>query len=211
MIELIEKYNTVIFTLLGVTLGALITFIGNLVLKRNELKLKLREKVLDKRMQAHENIINLTKTLRTMNILGFDSKTKEVLRIPNILTSRQQFDEWYTQYYNLTAYSTTWLSTDLTRELNLFLDYIINLYEKIQNIDDKKIILIGYIIRQDFIDFSGELEKLAFILFERDLYKLKLNDLKKWHKYEKTETEKRLQNTELLKKEIEIDKIINNY
>jgi hypothetical protein len=210
MSDFIEKNNVVIFTLLGVILGGLLTFLSNWFIIKKKMKLKLKEKVLDKRVQAHENIINLTKTLRTMEFLGIDTELSEVQRIPYMFSSRQKFDEWYMIYIKLISDSTTWLSNDLIKEINLFQDYIVNLFDKIKNLDDNKLKIIGNVVKYDFIEFSGHLERIAYRLFEKDLYKLKLSDLKKWHKYEKSEIIKRLQNTELLKKEKEINRIIND-
>lgn len=208
MIDLEEKYIRAVFALIGVLLGALMTFFANLILKRNELKLKLREKVLDKRIQAHENIIKLSITLRTMNYIEFNDPIKEVKRIPMLLSSMQRYIEWSNQHLNLIIDSTTWLSTDLTRELNLFQDYLTNLDGRILDLDDNRIKSIGDIVRQDFIDFSSNIEKLAYKLFEKDLYKLKLNDLNEWHKYSKQETLRRLKNTELINRKDEIDIIV---
>jgi len=118
MLEFIEKYNTIIFTLIGVLLGAFLTFIGNLRIKRKELIFRLREKVLDKRMQSHENIIQLAKTLRTMNVLDSRNKKGDLRRSPYMFSSKEQFDEWYMFTYEQTAKSTTWLSLELTREMN---------------------------------------------------------------------------------------------
>jgi hypothetical protein len=165
MIDFIEKNSAAIFTVLGFIIGALVSFIGNWLLKKKELVLRLREKVLDKRIQAHENIIQLSISIRTMNILGFENKQGELSRMPYMFSSRKHFDEWYMLYNELTATSTTWLSTELTRELNLFQDYIVNLYEKIKLMTDSNITVLGTIVRQDFIDFSSSLEKFSFKLF----------------------------------------------
>ena len=55
-----------VFALLGTIIGASLTFLSSWFLAGRETKLRLREKLLDRRIEAHEQIILLTPTIRTM-------------------------------------------------------------------------------------------------------------------------------------------------
>lgn len=125
------------------------------------------------------------------------------------MMSHESFDDFLLKFSQTGANDSTWLSTEVTRELYLVQDYFINLYEFLRDVKPDKFPEIGRIIRQDFIDFSSSLEKLAFAFFAKDLTKMKLNDLNQWHKYPIKTTQKRLDETAFWKNKDEILKIIN--
>lgn len=64
---------------------------------------------------------------------------------------------------------------------------------------------MGVILRDDFVDFSTTIEKLAFSFFSEDLAKLRINDIRAWHKYPREETERRLAETALFKRRPELE------
>ena len=66
----------------------------------------------------------------------------------------------------------------------------------------------GIILRDDFIEFSSRIEKLAFGFFAHDLTKLRLNDLRKWHKYPTEETKKKLLQTALFSRREELQSLL---
>jgi len=142
-----------------------------------------------------------------MMSLGYDDSEGQLARTPSIMASRESFEEFHYLFNQKVAGSSTWLSTEVTREVNFIQDYLVNLYELVRFVNTEKFPEIGMLIRQDFIDFSTKLEQLSFIFFSSELMKLKLNDLSKWHKYPLVVTEKRLAETQLSKKLEEIKKM----
>lgn len=209
MDQLIRDNISAIFTLIGIFVGAALSFLGTLVLNRNEAKTRLLEKVLDRRIAANEQVIKLAHSMRLMVSMGHLDKSGDLARTPNILTSREALENWMELFTQTSGQATTWLSTDLTRELNLVQDYIITLCEYLRPARSDKFPEIGVILRQDFIDFSDALEKLAFEFFAHELTKFKLNDLQKWHKYPRQVTEKRIGTTALMTRTNELAAIIN--
>ena len=209
MEQIIKDNASAIFALLGTLAGATLTFVGTWILQSQEAKNRLLEKVLDKRIQAHEKVIELSKFLRQMTSLGYAEKDGGLARTPVIMMSHESFDDFLLKFSQSGADSSTWLSTEVTRELNFVQDYFVNLYEFLRNVQSDKFPEIGRVIRQDFIDFSSSIEKLAFDFFAKDLTKMKLNDLHQWHKYPVKTTQKRLNETAFLKNKDEILKIIN--
>jgi len=124
----------------------------------------------------------------------------ELMRYPKILQNKKEFgkfgNNWTSTMFNIAD----WLSNDLVRELYLFQDYSVNLRQFLQKVEDKNIPIIGCIIRQDFIDFSTSIRRLAYKYFYSDLEKLRLEDNLAWHKYKPEETTKRLFATQLFLK-----------
>jgi hypothetical protein len=210
MEQIIRDNISAIFALLGTIAGATLTFVGTWILKNREAKTRLLEKVLDRRIQAHENVIELSKMFRVMTSLGYTENDGELARTPVVMASRDSFNEFFSKFSHTGNESTTWLTTEVTREYNFVQDYLINLYEFLRDTDSNLFPEIGRLIRQDFINFSTNLEKLSFKFFTRDLTKWKLNDLTKWHKYPVETTVKRLNETVFFKKKDEIFKVINN-
>jgi len=209
MEQIIKDNASAIFALLGTLAGATLTFVGTWILQSQEARNRLLEKVLDKRIQAHEKAIELSKFLRQMTSLGYAEKDGELARTPAIMMSPKSFDDFMLKFSQTGVDSSTWLSTEVTRELYFVQDYFINLYEFLRDVQPDKFPEIGRIIRQDFINFSSSLEKLAFDFFTKDLTKMKLNDLRQWHKYPIKTTQKRLNETAFLKNRHEILESIN--
>jgi hypothetical protein len=85
----------------------------------------------------------------------------------------------------------------------------LNLDAFLEKIASDKFSEAGQYIRQDFIDFSDRLEKLAFDFFAHDLTKYRLNDLRKWPKYPENETRRRLNATALFTKKDDLNALIS--
>ncbi len=210
MEQIIRDNASAIFAILGTLIGGAFTFLGTWILQNQEAKARLLEKILDRRVQAHENVIELSKLFRTMMSLGYAENDGELARTPAIMYSKESFDSFLLKFHKTSTESSTWLSTEVTREYNFVQDYLVNLYEFVRNINSEKFPEIGRLIRQDFIDFSANLEKISFKFFAHDLLKMRMNDLTKWHKYPAETTKKRLAETAFFKKRDEILKIIDN-
>lgn len=97
----------------------------------------------------------------------------------------------------------TWLSADLSRELHLFRDYLGNVQLNLREIGKNTTFELGYIIREDFIDFSTRIEKLAFRYYSSIARLEKLKPPENPY-YSNTEREARLQQTALAKRHEEI-------
>jgi len=80
----------------------------------------------------------------------------------------------------------------------------VNLHMRLACVSSEKYLEVGQVIRSDFIDLSAQLEKKAFRFFTNDVHSLQLSNLEEWHKYQRPETVKRLNQTALF---IEREKI----
>jgi len=206
--EFINSNASAVFGLLGALGGALVSFIASWLLKKREYSLRLWDKLLERRIKAHENVITAALEMRVMVTLGATEENGEVARAPQLLRSKEDFEQWLIRFTQLTTEGSTWLTTDAKRELNFAQDYLVTLYQNLTGVPSEKYLQIGQVIRQDFIDLSSSLEKKSFGFFEKDVRRLKLSNLKKWHKYKRSETEKRLKKTALLSQWEKIRRVV---
>jgi hypothetical protein len=195
--------------LLGVIIGALATSFVNLKLKSKETKLRIVEKIFDKRIQAHENILLLTKDIKTVVSTREVDENYNIISFPKSLISKDEYSHFLNQTCSIIHQNNHWFNTDLERELGFLQDYLASVNQTIKDVDDIKLPLIGLVIKQDFIDLAANLDKLTFDFFRKDIYKLSINKHDEWHKYPKDITLKRYEETLLYRKQNEIDKIIN--
>lgn len=207
-VSFFDQYATAIFALLGIVVGGLLGILGNIFLSEKELRLRLLEKTLSRRIEAHESIIELSKSLRAVHGLDHLDADGELARFTAIMRTRAEFEQWWQYFYETFFRSSTWLSTNVNRELNLFQDYLVNLRRYTVNATDEQMVAIGQIIRQDFVDFSSSIETKAFQYISKDLKKLIFNDLSEHHKYPLEETKERLAKTAMMTKANQLTAII---
>lgn len=204
MLDFLHQNASAVFALLGAVGGAVLSFLSAWLITKRDYNLRLWDKLLDRRIQAHEAIIEMAMEMRLMVGLGGADEHGEVLRAPRILISRQVFEEWFTRFTLLTQEKSTWLSTTAKRELNFAQDYLVNLHMYLGEAPDENYLKIGRIVRLDFIDISSQLEKKAFQFFQKDIRRLRLNDLNDWHKFPLEKTQERLTKTNLLTRREEV-------
>jgi hypothetical protein len=198
--EFFRDNASAVFALLGAAGGGLLSFLGSWLLRKREYDLRLWEKLLDRRVSAHEAVILTALEMRVMVPSGRIDKQGDAIRAPSVLLSRETFEEWFQCAQHRTASGTTWLTVTAKRELNFVQDYLLTLYMHLQKVPSAEYPLLGVIVRDDFVKLSSELEKCAFLFFESDIRKLKAADLRSWHKYPHEETQRRLKETNLIRR-----------
>ena len=114
-----------LFLLLGVVVGSAISFFGGLITKRNETKLKVIEKFIEKKLEAFEKINILINELRTVEKYDIRSDG-QMRRYPIALRSKDNLNQLQLDIAVMQSHS-LWLSTDLIREINFLQDYFVNL------------------------------------------------------------------------------------
>lgn len=204
MIDFIQSNASAVFALSGAIAGALITAFFAFISKSREVKLRVAEKIIDKRITAHESTLRLCKTIRTMVLLGGKDHEGDLKRTPCILQSRENLDTFLFEFTNIQNEADSWLSTPVLKELSLFLDYFVNLNEELSFASDKALQEVGVFIRNDFITFSNDLERLTYKFFSNDLLRLKIDRNRDWHKYPREMTISRLHSTEFFRRKAEL-------
>lgn len=128
-------------------------------------------------------------------MLGADG---EVARGPRILLSKEEFESWFTRFTEQQLEGSTWLTTATKREVAFVQNYLVTLHMHLADVPSEKCFDLAQLIRQDFIDLSSSLEKVAFTFFETGIHRAKPDSLLDWHKYKRPVTEQRLTSTALL-------------
>ena len=128
MADFLLHNATAVFSLIGVFAGGFLSSISSWLLRRRDLTLKVWEKLLDRRITAHENVIRLAMKMRVMVSLGGADSSGEVVRAPELLKSRETFEAWMVEFAEVSGPASTWLSTAAKRELNFIQDYFVTLY-----------------------------------------------------------------------------------
>ncbi|SFI66416.1 hypothetical protein SAMN05216206_2690 [Pseudomonas guineae] len=198
-IEFLQKNASAIFALLGVISGSLLTGVFSYISKARETKLRITEKVVDRKLQAHDNLIDFLGQIRTMLLLGGWDGEKELKRTPLPMNGQQELSDFLVNFSSMRNSSERWFSFGLKREISLFLDYVVSLNELVRTASDEKLQEIGALIRYDFIEFAVKIEDSAHDFINKDLLKLDHKTDRKWHKYKPEETIKKLGDTRLFK------------
>lgn len=196
--EFLQANASAIFGLIGALGGSLLSFVAAGMLKRREFNLQLWAKLLERRIAAHEKVIALAVEMRVMVGLGGTDTRGEVRRAPQVLISKEEFERWFTRFTQLTMEGTTWLSTATKREVNFVQDYLVTLRLHLERVPTERYLQVGELVRQDFIDLSSSLERVAYDFFQSGLRKLRLDSLEAQHKYKRPETQRRLKSTALI-------------
>lgn len=194
----------------GVLLGVGLTSIINWKLKSKEARLRVLEKVFDKRLQAHEEVLEIARLLRTTVSTRSIDREANVITYPGIISNREVFDSFQGRFYQLVNFNAHWLDINLFRELNFVQDYIANVDIHLKDTQDAKFPDVALLIKQDFIDLAASLETETIKFFDKDIHKIKINTKKQYHKFKKPQTIKRLQSTNLFKRWEEIKKITDH-
>ncbi len=208
LIEFLQKNASAIFALLGVISGSLLAGVFGYISKSRETKLRITEKVVDRKLQAHDNLIDFIGQVRTMVLLGGWDGERELKRTPQTMIGQQEFSDFFVSFSSMRNSSERWFSFGVKREISLFLDYVVSLKELVRTASDEQLQEIGSLIRYDFIEFAVKIEDSAHDFINKDLLKLNHKADRKWHKYKPDETIKKLCETRLFKLREIIEKML---
>jgi len=211
MIEGLKNMGLVtpIFTLIGVLIGTFLSFMTAWILKSRETRLKISGQLIEKRIEAHEQILSLAKTMRATVSLDKVNSENEYITYPIIFNNKQNFQDWRSSFFLITNQYSHWLDLDVTRELFYIQDYITNLDKRIEKTPENNYISIGIILRNDFLDMATCLEKTVINYFDKGWRSLRFKKEKGRSKYPKNLSLKRLNNSNLFKRHLEIYKYLN--
>lgn len=206
--EFLINNASAVFAIIGALTGAIVTGFINFLLKERETKLRITEKLLDKKLEAHEALIEITNVIRTMVLLGGADHENKLKRSPLIMQSQKNMDDFLTELTKVQTKTDRWLSTATKREVSLFLDYFVNLNEYARNSSDEALQEAGVLVRNDFIGFALRLEDCAHDFFNNDLMKLKYRTDRDCPKYQNERTHDELNKTELFKQKQKVIEVL---
>lgn len=209
LIGLIDKYFTSIIAVMGTLSGILVTQIFNIFSKNKDYNLKVSEKILDKRIDANESILEISKRMRAITAINKDSGNFDspVETYPIIFESKKDFNDFFNEFSRVLNSKSHFLSIELFRYLNFVQDYFLTIDQWFRDSDGNDFPRIGIVIKEDLIDFSSQITNHAMLFFEKGAYEKKyINQSRKYHKYTKEKTDLLLSNTLLISKQEELDK-----
>ncbi|OXB06261.1 hypothetical protein [Flavobacterium pectinovorum] len=201
-----EILITPLLSFIGVIIGAFLAFFSSSFLKKKETRLKISEKILDKKLEAHENVLQLAKYLRSTISENKFTVEFEPITFPIILANRENYLDWKKDLFIKANNNSHWLSNDVLKEIYFIQDYFANLDQTLDNVPDENIQSIGIILKNDFINLSNNLEKSILKYFEngwKDLKTISKNDN---YKLSKKVSIERLNNYNHNKRYLEISK-----
>ncbi len=179
--------------------GFFIKYLLDILSQNKSYRLKLYDKIVDKKIQACDVVLDISKELRLIQQSStneyFDDGTLK--RYPLVL---KDFDSFYIFWTNLTNTfnsHSTWIDIDSQREINFLQDYLISLNSIIYQIKDEELYKIREDILYDFIELSSNIEKSIKNYYLKDFLNIKIIDKLQSHKFKKEETIKRLNQTKL--------------
>ncbi len=188
---------------IGALIGILISQLLEIVRQNRGFATRQKEKIIDKRIDAHEAIISLSETMMTVvmpdKITNFPKEIEKPIRGIGVLNSLELFENWWADMYVNCYRKHMWLSPQCLKELNYVQDYIVNLRIILANLNDEEIKRLSVLVRPDFITMSGNLRHEAVKYLYKDAVSFKLKDLNGYHKYKRSVSEKRLNETRLIK------------
>ena len=197
---------TPLLSFIGVIIAAFLAFFSSSFLKKKETRLKISEKILDKKIEAHENVLQLAKYLRSTISENKFTVDLELITFPIILATKENYLEWKKDLFIKTNNNSHWLSNDVLKETYFIQDYFINLDNTLENVPDENISNIGIILKNDFIDLSNNLERSILKYFENGWKDLKTISKSDNHKLPKNQTLERLKKLNHTRRFLEISK-----
>ncbi len=207
MTEEIHENNALITSLLvagigllGVILGVITTNIVTWKLKSKESRLRILEKIFDKRLVAHEEFLSIPKLMRTTISDQEADENNHFITYPYILDSKDNFENFSYKFYEQTNFKSHWFEEDLRKEIFFAQDYFQNIARELKELPDENCQQFGRIVKSDFKALADSLEEkiLNFLLI--DIHKINLNSKNRNFEYSRNEKKERLNKMELYTK-----------
>jgi hypothetical protein len=185
---------------LGVVVGSAITFLTQWSLSSKQARLRILEKLYDKRVDAHEVLLEIPKRLRVTISDDEPDNSHDVPAYPRILSNKREFKDFHLTFLSMVNSNQHWFDISLQRELYYVQDYIYNISQLVGEKDDDKLRRIGLIIKPDFIKLAEDLESTILQFFEKDIHDMSIKPRRGRHKYPRDLATKRLNESELFKR-----------
>lgn len=194
---------TIVFTLIGIIVGHILSYFSQTFLIRKQTSYRIAENIIEKRIQAYDNLYREVKFLRLMDQAEFDDNKKaneKIIRYPKILKNYETLANYYNNLLNVYNEYSQWYSNELITTFNFFQDYIMNCGHVMNRIPENTIINFAIDLHKDILKISSMFDKPILSFYTKECLKQfdGLNsDL--WHKLPTSDTIKLLEETVLYK------------
>jgi len=197
-----EMINVIISAgigLFGVVIGIIITSISNWKIKSKESRLRILEKIYDKRMQAHEDFLQIPKLMRTTISTNKTDEHNFFITYPAFLSSKNDFVEFEFKFYQVVNFNSHWYEEDLRKEIFFTQDYFQNIKRTMEKIPEENFIEFAKLLKVDFKDLADKLERKTLDFLLIDIHKINLKPSNRNFEYSKEEKRMKFDEMELFK------------
>lgn len=195
-----------IIGLVGVIIGSSISLIGNWIMTSREAKLRIAERIYDRRAKAHEGILEICQALRTTVSTEQADAKGNVMTYPAPLQSRYDLEELILSFSIIVNSNLHLIDIKVYRYLNFIQDYLASVHISLKSAPDAIYPEIALVLKQDFIDLAGELHDLTMEFFDKGSGVLNSKTKRGHHKYKRERTHQMLAKTRLKTEWEEIEK-----
>jgi len=177
---------------IGVLLGSVISAIVSWKMKTKELQLKFVEQIFQKRIDAYEKLLGFTQLLRSTMPTGLvDEKGCAVTPLV-IYAHKNQHDQFQIELYDLLNNNCHFLNYKIYEELYYLQTLEVNLNNIFVEQNMGKWEEMSLLIKSDYIQIANNLNELALLFFEKEIYSIKIKTNRGNYEETKTMIKKRL-------------------
>jgi hypothetical protein len=176
ILRLLRDNISAVFTLLGVVVGSLLSFLSTSALRMREARLRVTEKIIDERIQAHEEIARWATSLSKGYGVGYYKNAERTsVFAPTFMLSSDKFGEWTQEFRETWDRCGFWISAGLHRELDLFLAYVVELSNILADGYPENSWVVGVMIYEDFPAFRVEIRNQCYRYVTSDAFMLRVS------------------------------------
>jgi len=185
--------------LLGVLIGGGITALSNWLTVDKEAKVRIHERLFERRIQAYENVISFSRKLNTVVQTDNIGRDEYVETYNGFLQDQEHFDKLKNELYHANNPLSYMLDKNTVRELRYIQDYFGNLQEFLNSKNESDYVKIAIQIQPDFRELASRLRNSADKFFEREITSLNIKLQDGSPKLTKNESDLRFTKTQLYK------------
>lgn len=189
---------------IGILIGSVISALVSWKMKTKELQLKFIEQIFQKRINAYEKLLGFIQLLRSTMPTGLVDQNGYAVTPLVIYAHKHQHDQFQIALYDLLNNNCHFLNYKIYEELYYLQTLEVNLNSIFieQNMDKWE--EMSLLIKSDYIKIASNLNELALLFFEKEIYSIKIKTNRGNYEGTKTMIRKRLSESSYTKN---IDKL----
>lgn len=210
---LVDKHFSAISALAGGIIGGILVYFREKLLKSKDFELHYFDRILDKRVLAHENLIPVVSDMRVNGKICEYIEEDTYDRFPIIFLNKEYYINWGFKFQQSRKTAQIWLEEDVYGKLSylqnylLYLDEIVDLVATESETDTSiNMIMIGRILQKEFFDLSLSIEDSIRDFFKK-AHKLNSPTYTNHSEYDHEKDTERLRQTILIKRMDELKMI----
>lgn len=205
--EFIRTLISAGIALLGVLIGIIVPTIVNWRIKTKESRLRILEKLYDKRLNAHESFLRIPKLLRTTASTEKIDENNCFITYIGVLNDKKLFENFLGEFYESVNFNSHWFNNDLKKEVWFAQEYLQNVDSLLSQISNENCVKLATILKSDFTSLANRLEEKTLEFLQTDIQKVNIKNKEKDFEFSSKEKQKRFSETDLVKLKDEINKL----